>query len=590
MIRATIHHFLLAITMLSSNTNGGAQDLSWIESTLAAMTVEEKVGQLFVADLVAVYSHRDSPNYRYALETLRRYHVGGFVLAGGTVTDIALMANALQRESKIPLLINADLESGLTFAHPWRHVRGRAPELPSFVSGGGTAFTSMMAFGATGNSQYSYELGRVTAREARAVGIHWTNSPVADVNNNSDNPIINTRSFGEDPAQVAKFVAAYVRGLQEGGMIATLKHFPGHGDTQEDTHMGLPILPFDERRLNAIELVPFKAGIAAGAKAVMTAHLALPKIDPANRPATLSYPVITGLLREKLGFDGIIVTDGMTMQGITDHFGADEAAVLAIAAGADAILVPAEFAKAYEGVLSAVKSGRISSKRLDESVRRILAAKAWLGLDRSRLVDIEKISNEVGSPEAELLAEKISDASVTLLRNRDNLLPLSANRRVQIVTITEEPNLEVGRELQQILQSQVASVSLSHLSNESSRETLQQIIAPLNESDVVLLGVYLSIGAWKGRSSFSPAIQDFFAQIGESAKPVITVAFGDPYVLAKLPATDVVMTPYTGAMIGERSIGKAVLGKIAITGKLPVTIPGKFKIGEGMQLGKISTP
>ncbi|MDZ7288594.1 MAG: glycoside hydrolase family 3 protein [candidate division KSB1 bacterium] len=561
-----------------------SQDLSWVETTLNSMTVEEKVGQLFVADLVAVYSHHDSPNYRYAIKMLHRYHVGGFVLAGGTVTDIALMTNALQRESKIPLLINADLESGLAFLHPWRYLRGRGPELPRYVAGGGTVFTSLMAFGATGNPQYAYELGRVTARESRAIGIHWTNTPVADVNNNPHNPIINTRSFGEEPLQVAKFVEAYVRGLQANGMMATLKHFPGHGDTEEDTHIKLPVLPFDENRLNAVELIPFKAGIAAGAKVVMTSHLALPKIDPSKRPATLSYPIITGLLREKLGFQGIVVTDGMTMQGITNHYDADEAAVLALAAGVDMILVPADFEKAYQGVLAAVKSGRLSEKRLEESVRRILVAKSWLGLDQSRFVDIENVSREVGAPESEALSEQIANASVTLLRNHNNLIPLSKTARVHIVTITEAPNLEVGRELEQALQPHVAAVAVTRLSNESSQESIQQVVVNFKEFDAVLMGVYFSIGAWKGAHRFAPAIEEFLAQIGRLPKPIITVAFGDPYVLAKLPTTEVVMTPYTGAPIGERAIGKAIIGKIAVTGKLPVTIPGKYKLGEGMQL------
>jgi beta-glucosidase-like glycosyl hydrolase len=516
---------------------------------------------------------------------VRRYHVGGFVLAGGTVTDIAVMTNALQRESKYPLLINADLENGLGFLHPWRWMQGRGPELPKYLSGGGTTFPSMMAIGATGNPQYAYELGRITAREARAVGIHWTNSPVADVNNNPNNPIINTRSFGEDAAQVAKFVAAYVNGLQQEGMIATLKHFPGHGDTEEDTHMKLPILPFDEKRLDSIELVPFKAGIAAGTKAVMTAHLALPQIDSNKRPATLSYPVITDLLRNKLGFQGLVITDGMPMQGITDHYGADEAAVLAIAAGVDAILVPAEFVKAYDGVLAAVQSGRISRQRLDESVRRILAVKSWLGLDRTRLVDVEKISDLVAAPETEALADKISEASVTLLRHQNNLLPLPANTRLKIIAVSEESYPEFGRELRLQLESQLVKVSLTNLSNESSREFIQQT-AQFDDADVILLGVYISIGAWKGKPTFSLALQDFFAQVGALAKPMITVAFGDPYVIGKLSETAVMMTPYNGAKVGERSIAKAIIGKIDITGKLPVTIPAKYKIGDGIQLLK----
>ena len=240
-----------------------AQDLRWVDSTFSSMSLEEKVGQLFVVELVALYSNVESPSYQYALEMIHTYHVGGFLLAGGDALENAVVTNALQKESKLPLLINADLEAGLGYAHPWRLNRGWTERLPHFISGGGTLFPSQMAIGATGDVNYAYEFGRITAREARAVGIHWTNSPVADVNNNPNNPIVNTRSFGEDPSRVARMVEAYVRGLQEGKVIATLKHFPGHGDTEQDTHMGLAILPFDEQRLYKVELLPFKAGIAA---------------------------------------------------------------------------------------------------------------------------------------------------------------------------------------------------------------------------------------------------------------------------------------------------------------------------------------
>jgi beta-N-acetylhexosaminidase len=317
----------------------------------------------------------------------------------------------------------------------------------------------------------------------------------------------------------------------------------------------------------------------------MTAHLALPKLDPTNRPATLSYPIMTELLRGQLGFQGLVVTDGMTMQGITDHYRADEAAILAFLAGADAILVPADFANSYDGVLAAVRSGRISRQRLDESVRRILAVKSWLGLDRTRLVEVEKISDLVAAPETEALADKISDASVTLLRNQNQLLPLPATTRLKIVAVSEEPYPEFGRELLQQLESQLATVSLTNLSNESGREFIQQI-TQFDDADVILLGVYLSIGAWKGKPAFSPAVQDFFVRVAALSKPVITVAFGDPYVIEKLPETAVIMTPYNGAKVGERAIAKAILGRIDVTGKLPVTIPGKYPIGAGVQLLK----
>lgn len=561
-----------------------AQDIHWVDSTLSTMTVEEKVGQLFIADLVAVYSHQESPIRKYASRLLQKYHVGGFVLAGGTVSDIALMTNSLQQESKVPLLINADLEGGLGFGCSWQHVRGRAPELPRYISGGGTRFTSMMAIGATQNPKYAFEIGRITARESRAVGIHWTNAPVADVNTNPDNPIINTRSFGENPQQVAKFVEAYVRGLQDGHMMATLKHFPGHGDTEEDTHMELPVLQFDEQRLMSTELVPFKAGIRADVKAVMTGHIALPKIDRSGRPSTLSRPVVTGILREKLGFQGIVVTDGMTMQGITNDYAANEAAILAIEAGVDCILVPDNFEKAFDGVLGAVKSGRISGQRLDSSVRKVLAAKSWVGIDRNRFVDITRVSHVIGSPESDSIAQSICDHTVTLLRNRGESIPLLRPRKIHIVTLTNDYSSQVGQELQRVLQVHHPLTGLVHLFDGSGHEETQNVLHTLDSSDVVVLAVYLSIGAWQGKLELSARLTDFLRRISKLRKPIITVAFGDPYVIAKLPETDVVMTPYAGHGRAERSVAAALVGDIDITGKLPVTIPGKYAIGEGLDL------
>jgi beta-N-acetylhexosaminidase len=561
-----------------------AQSGGWVDSTLASMTIEEKVGQVFIADLVAVYSHRESPNFRLAENFVRKYHVGGFVLAGGSMTDIAVMTNALQRESKVPLIINADLEAGLWFNHPYHWQRGRAPELPRYVGGGGTSLPSQMAIGATGNPWFAYEFGRITAREARAVGIQWTNSPVADVNNNPNNPIINTRSFGENPGQVAKMVEAYVRGVQVGRVIATLKHFPGHGDTEEDTHMKLPSLPFDRGRLDSVEFVPFKAGIAAGARAVMTAHIAMPQIDPIKRPATLSPVMITDVLRKQLGFDGLVITDGMTMQGVTDRYGPDEAAIGALEAGADVVLVPADFDKAYNGVLGAVRSGRISQARLDQSVRRVLAAKAWAGLDRERLVDLESISSIVGSPQAELSADSMFTAAVTLLRNEHGLLPLAKKSRIQIVTVTDEPDLQAGEALNDLLQPHVQSVTLSRLWNESGVEAADRVVAQSRNADVVILGVYLSVGSWKGPLGFSRELGRFIEKIDNMKKPVVTVAFGDPYVLGKLPATGAEIAIYTGLRKAEEAVGKAIVGLTGIHGVLPVTIPGKFKRGEGIQL------
>ena len=574
--------------MVTALMDVDAQHRGWVESTLAAMSLQEKVGQLFCADLVAVYSNRESPNFLLAKEMLHKYHVGSLILAGGTVTDIALTTNALQRESKLPLLISADLEGGLWFNHPYRWMMGRGPELPRFVGGGGTPLPSCMAVGATGNTHFAYEFGKITAREARAVGIHWINAPVADVNSNPHNPIINTRSFGEDPRQVASMVEAFVRGAQEEKVMATVKHFPGHGDTEEDTHMKLPSLPFDRARLDAMEFVPFKAGINAGVKAVMTAHIALPNIETEKRPSTLSPVIVTELLRKHLGFNGIVVTDGMTMQGVTDHYTAAEAAIRAIEAGDDVVLVPADFAQAYNGVLDAVRSGRISRERVDESVRRVLAAKVWVGIDRKRAVDVEEISNIVAPPQSEKIADSMFSAAVTLLRNEGNLIPFSPSARVQIVTVTDDPNLQIGDALSGVLESGLRSVALSHLWNESSPEAINRIITEAQSADAIVLGIYLSVGSWKGQLGFSAELQKYFDSLSSLKKPVVIITFGDPYVIEKLPAASAILATYTGVRKAEESAGNVLLGKAGVQGKLPVTIPGKFKRGDGMHLDPVA--
>jgi beta-N-acetylhexosaminidase len=572
------------ILLLSVCQPAGAQNRQWVDESLRSMTLEEKVGQLFMAELVGLYGHHDSPHVRLARDLVHRYHIGSFILAGGTVIDIAMTANMLQHESRIPLFINGDLEAGLSVSHPWWRSRGWTKRLPHYVSGGGTAFPSQMAIGATGNPRYAFEMGRITALESRAIGIQWTNSPVADVNNNPDNPIINTRSYGEDPRMVGTMVEAYVRGLQGERMIATLKHFPGHGDTGEDSHMGLPLLPFDRARLDSVELVPFRQGIAAGAKAVMTAHLSLPRIDGGNKPATLSRPILTDLLRHSLGFTGIIITDGMQMQGITDHFGTGESAVLALEAGADCILAPLDIPEAYNAVMQAAQSGRLSTERIDSSVRRILEAKSWAGLDRNRFVDINSIQTIVGSPENQRMAEEIAEASVTMLRNEGHVMPISASSRILILAISEEPYSDAGRELQAGLQDLGRTASVLRITNDTGSERIREIRSGLADHDVVLVGIYMTIGAWKGQSSIAEPVQQLLDSLPGSGKPVITVAFGDPYVLGKLPLTQGVLTPYFGSVLAERSIARALAGAISIRGRLPVTIPGRYAIGEGLVL------
>jgi beta-N-acetylhexosaminidase len=562
-----------------------AQPQRWVDSTLHSLPLEERVGQLFVVELVALFTHEEDRAYTYALEMINRYHVGSFILAGGTTIDIPAVTNRLQRASRVPLLINADLEAGAAHGGTWRLSRGWTERLPTMIPGGGTRFVSQMAIGATGIPEYAHSMGLITAREARAMGIHWSNSPVADVNSNPDNPIINTRSYGEDPTLVAEMVEAYVRGAEEGGLLSTLKHFPGHGDTREDSHMQLPVFPGGRARLDSVELVPFRAGIASGAPAVMTSHIALPAVDSTGYPATLSRPVLTGILREGLGFKGIIVTDGMRMQGITDRFGPAEAAVAALEAGADAILGIEDIDKGFHGVMEAVRSGRLTEGRIDSSVRRILSAKARVGLDRNRTVDIDGLFRLVGDPQSARISQEISDRSVTLLRNSGNLLPIPGSTRLHVVTVSEEPSSVLGIDLLEELGGFVEGTDLVHLSNQTGAEVLDRLGALTGKNIFMLVGIYLSVEAWKGDRRFSGPLERFLANLDRMRVPVILVAFGDPYVLGKLPATAAVLTPYNGTFRGEWSIARAITGRIGISGRLPVTIPGRYARGEGIRLG-----
>jgi beta-N-acetylhexosaminidase len=344
------------------------------------------------------------------------------------------------------------------------------------------------------------------------------------------------------------------------------------------------MLPFDRARLDSVEFVPFKAGIDAGVKAVMTAHIALPKVDPMKRPSTLSPVMMTEILRGSLGFNGVVVTDGMTMQGVTDNNTPEEAAIKAIEAGVDAVLVPEDFSRAYNGVLEAVKSGRISSQQVDQSVRRILEAKVWVGLDRQRLVDVEKTSTIVGSPRAEAIADSMFRDAVTLLKNEGTLVPLKKNARVNIVAITDDPDVFACEALGDMIKGGVQSAVVSRLWNGSSKADVGRVAAECQNADVVVLGVYVSIGAWKGENKFSNELEGLFKTLAQSRKHVVTIAFGDPYILSKLPQSEGMIAVYAGLRKSEEAVGRALLGMSEVNGKLPVTIPGIFRRGDGIHL------
>jgi beta-glucosidase-like glycosyl hydrolase/CubicO group peptidase (beta-lactamase class C family) len=552
---------------------------AWVESTLRKMTVDEKIGQLLFTTYHGSFMATDAAAYQQMMHDVTDLHVGGFInITQGSPLGIvksqayptAVLNNQLQVKSKLPLLIGADFE------------RGTAMRLDE-----GTSFPTAMALAAGGDSKDAYTMGKITALEARAVGIQWVYAPDADVNNNPGNPIINTRSFGEEPQRVADFVSAFVRGVEENGGLATAKHFPGHGDTAADSHIDLPVIRADKERLEHLELIPFRAAIAAGVSSVMTGHLSIPALEPdPNTPATLSSNILTGLLRKELGFEGLIVTDAMDMGGITVRYVPGEAAVRAVAAGADCVLMPPVPDAAFEALQAAVKSERISKERLDASVRRILQAKARLGLHSKRLVDVNAINQKFGSVAWEKEAQEISDRGVTLLRDAPHRLPLDGTKpsRALLLALYADPEPYPGEDLERELRSRFDSVTTLRADTRFvDANTLK--LPPPDSYDVAILALFVRVSDRKGNVDV-PAEQAALAeQIYKTGKPVITVGFGSPYLIEKFPQAETWLAAFGISDVAQISVARALFGQIPVRGHLPVTVPGvNLKAGFGMEL------
>jgi beta-N-acetylhexosaminidase len=551
----------------------------WVETTLRKMTTDEKIGQLLFTTYHGSFTATDTPAYQQMMHDVKDLHVGGFInVTEGSPLGIvksqayptAVLTNQLQAKSKLPLLIGADFE------------RGAAMRLDE-----GTSFPTAMALAAAGNPRDAYTMGKVTAREARAVGIQWIYAPVADVNNNPGNPIINTRSFGEDPARVAEFVAEFVRGVEENGGLATAKHFPGHGDTASDSHLDLPVIHADKERLKRLELVPFRAAMDAGVSSVMTGHLSVPALEPdADTPATLSPRILTDLLRKELGFQGLIVTDAMDMGGITSRNAPGEAAVRAVAAGADAVLMPPVPDAAFEALQAAVKSGRISRERLDASVRRILQAKARLGLHKKRLVNLNAINEKFGSAARQKEAQDISDRGVTLLRDAPHRLPLDGTKPLRglLLALYADPEPYPGEDLERELLSRFDSLATLRADTRFAKaDTLK--LPQADTYDLAILAFFVRVSDRKGNVDV-PAEQEALAeQLYKTGKPVITVGLGSPYLIENFPKAETWLAAFGISDVAQISAARALFGEIPVRGHLPVTIPGvDLKAGFGIEL------
>ncbi len=538
-----------------------------MRATLKKMTLEEKVGQTIWDSGQGWFANEKDERFLKMKQRVQKLHLGGFIIFSGTPHDTAALLNALQRTAKIPLLISADLE------------RGAATQFPMAVS-----LPHNMGIAATGNADYAAFAGEVTAREGRAIGIHWTYAPVADVNNNPDNPIINIRSFGEDVGLVSKMVTAYVRAAERQGMLTTAKHFPGHGDTATDSHIDLGVVGGDQARLESVELAPFRAAIGAGVSSIMTAHLAVPAIEPnAKLPATLSKNVLTGLLREQMGFRGLIVTDALVMGGITTQYLPGEAAVRALEAGADVLLIPPDPETAFRALLDAVKSGRISQQRLNQSVERILRAKARLGLHRQRLVDLNKIGQLVHDPKFQTKAEEIANRSITLVRDEKKAVPLKLDgqKKLMALLVAADPGTP-GETFAAEIRKRVENAEVVRVGPELSEARAEEVLKRAAAADSIVAGLFVRVTAWKGTVGMPEAQVALLKKLAALEKPLAVVSFGNPYLIRSFPEVGTYLCAFSLADVSERAAARAVFGEISITGHLPVSIPDIAPLGTGL--------
>ena len=539
----------------------------WVDQTLHKLSNERKVGQLIMPAFRAVYLHSKGEEMREIERQIDENHVGGFILFGGDVYEGAALIDKVQAASKLPLLIGSDFERGANF------------RLRNTVS-----FPWNMAIGAAGSEHWAYLQGKATGMESRALGVNWIFAPVLDVNNNPANPVINIRSYGEDPELVAKLGAAFIRGAQEAGVMATAKHFPGHGDTAVDSHLALPVMSMDRQRLDALELVPFKKAIQSGVWSVMTAHLAVPAIEPNIRiPATLSSRVLDGLLQKELGFSKLVVTDSLTMAGLAEGYWAGDAALRAFKAGVDVLLDSPNPDAVYQSLLQAVRSGEISRKRLDHSVRKILEAKAWLGLHRKRRVDIQGINQVVNDPELQGQAQQMADASVTIVRDRSGIVPLDVRRlrSAYVVMVLSRDHGEETGVFENELRQRLESVSFDRLSMSSGEQDLEAALEKAQRAEVTVCAIFARVVTGTGTVGLPEKLAKWVERLSQIKRPIATIALGTPYVIQAFPALPTYLCTFSNADVSQTAAVKALFGEIPVTGKLPVTLPGVAGIHSG---------
>ncbi|MBK9156521.1 MAG: glycoside hydrolase family 3 C-terminal domain-containing protein [Chloracidobacterium sp.] len=570
---------------------------SWDQAAklVRKMTVDEKVGQLVHVGINARFANQQSPFFKDLQRHVVENKIGGIIFFGAPIYETTHIANRMQEAAKYPLLMSLDAETGIGMRFE-----------------DATNFPWAMAVTATGNPEFARRMGVITGREARAIGIQHIFAPVLDVNNNAGNPVINVRSFGEDPEDVARFGVAFAEGIQSQKVIATAKHFPGHGDTNIDSHRGLPIIELPRARLDSLELLPFRRAVEAGIGSIMVAHIALPQIDPeeirplknyqggdaeagaeivsekAFIPATLSAKVQSDILRKEMGFKGLIVSDAMSMSGLTLYFTQEEAGVRAFLAGTDILEKPENVDAMLRGLKAAVASGRIPMSRLDESVTRQIAWKHELGLFKNRFTPLDQIDRIVSSPDVGQLADEIANAAVTLVRQSDGALPIDRTKKIAVIGISNGfDGGAVMNPLAGALRSNGLRFAQAYLQENSLQQNVAAARKAVGEADVVIVGLY---GRVRSGAANSVGIPENGAAILREAlaanKTVIGISFGNPYILSSFPEMKNYIVAYGDMPSLQRAAARGLLGMQPFTGKLPISLPGLHPRGTGIQLAK----
>ncbi len=549
------------------------------------MSLREKIGQLLCLHIKGIgYENRD-PDYLRVRNAIAEEHIGGLILFHGKAEAAAKLLNEYQGLSRLPLLVSSDIERGV----------GQILE-------GGSEFPTNMALGATFHPEFTQVQGKITAIEARAVGIHVAYAPVADVNSNPDNPIINIRSYGEDPNWVARFVEGYIQGVQENDVLATAKHFPGHGDTAEDSHARLPVLDITRDRFNRVESIPFRKAIEGKVAQIMSAHIAFPELTQKEKiPATLSREILTGLLRDEMGFEGLIVTDALNMAGVADHFSEGEMAVLAIEAGVDILLYPKSAKVVVDSLEKAVESGRISKRRIEESVLKILNAKKDLGLFNQRTVQLEKVLGRLNTKESCQSALEVARASITLIcpdkefvpfkgiESQPNKplanirtaqcsgvswFPLSRKSPIQLVIYDEDNSNNVGESLISELSRRDSSFNKPIIATPDNISPSKGSLDRLDGDKTFVIGIFSRIASWKEQSGLNPKMIESIHHLLNKHPKTLVISFASPYIYNELQAPDMFICTYSSTRLSQIACVEALYGEIPIGGLLPVSLKG----------------